>query len=773
MSYFTLNNKPTDSTSAPRKSKASFADFLSNSGPEESNNSIQNSPEKNDDLLISDKSLETSPIKPETSFDSQNKVLEAQPHVPKEDTTMDKRESIKAEKRESVIKNDKRESIITTDKRESIKTDSINESIKRESIKTDKRESIKISEKRESIKTTFKRESIKQDSKRESIKQDSKRESFYQDSKKETLKKSNLPEIITENPKEENPEKKYSMAPNSLNPNPNNDFDSIAHPPMPKSPMHRQGIPLLKHAYTIVEHKVEFPMKNEFDTPFIPKYYDDKFFILNKYSYSNLTFFQKKSRSFELSDEEKKPKLKAKNQSKFKDLTLHNIEDRGLKDGEIKSHPVTLAHTEESPVKVNHEEVSFAENKEKNKSDEKVNDSQFNSADYPQIEQKNEVDQYAEKEEIEEEEPEKIVENDVVNKKKKSINEVKQEANKEDDEDVDVDDDDDDPFFVKKKLKKSIFAPKEKKNSIKNSKNLEEESHEEKEKDDEEKNDDDDDDDYDEDDDEEDDEEEIQRKEREEIINKLKHENYQNNKENKEKKVKENDNNEDDDQNEEENENNEENDHNEEENEDDEDENGNEEDPNNHKLENRKIPIMKLKEEQEENEENDQEDEENYEEPEEDYYEKQEEEEEKGDENKEESDEEIDEENQEDQNELNKKKLKKKNVYNELDMDSYILDEGAKERKKKYVENLTQNYLDKLNRSDIELNKNNISYKIINEMLNGENNGSPEKNGYDEVALKKQLENLQQLIESKLENYNIINSDYQNYTNSLNLNMFF
>ena len=99
------------------------------------------------------------------------------------------------------------------------------------------------------------------------------------------------------------------------------------------------------------------------------------------------------------------------------------------------------------------------------------------------------------------------------------------------------------------------------------------------------------------------------------------------------------------------------------------------------------------------------------------------------------------------------------------------MDEGAKERKKKYLENLTQNYLDKISKGDNnELNKNNISYKIINEMLNNGIGGSPQKN-MDEGAIRKQIENLQKLIESKQENYNIISSDYQNHMNTLNVNM--
>ena len=287
MSYFTLSGSlgnPAEAQGAPRKPKASFADFLNQSGgQEEITNSFQSSPEKKNE---NENSKEDSPVKQESSYDSYSKSKNVEGD---EKNSIEKRESIqKTEKRESVktdVPANKRDSAVTKDKRESIKTDVTNNKRdsaagtnqdKRESIKTDKRESTDIKQ----IDTkTNKRESIKTDQ----IPQ-----------KRESLKKSNPPQTINEKPMEENNKeqtlKQEKVSENEVKPRPSLlktredikqptaldegcDEDHLAHPPVPKSPMHRSGIPLLNHSYTIVEHKVDFPSKQELS--YVPKYSDD------------------------------------------------------------------------------------------------------------------------------------------------------------------------------------------------------------------------------------------------------------------------------------------------------------------------------------------------------------------------------------------------------------------------------------------------------------------------------------------------------------------
>jgi len=278
MSYFTLSNalgnpaSSNDTDGAARKPKASFADFLNQSGTGQDSNdnsSIQSSPEKKQEL-------NDSQAKPEFSLYSSFQEKEHEEVAkPEELKKEEKRESIKEEKkpeekRESIQKDNKRESLPKENKRESIKTDN-------------KKESLKFDSKRESIKEENKINA--EPAKKQSLKNDNE-----PPQKRETIKKAGPPEVPIEekresikNPPEEKREsiakpveeqKQVSLtADNSTLPTQGVSEDMIAHPPVPKSPMHRSGIPLLKHAYTIVEHKVDFPVTRE--NPYVPKYYDD------------------------------------------------------------------------------------------------------------------------------------------------------------------------------------------------------------------------------------------------------------------------------------------------------------------------------------------------------------------------------------------------------------------------------------------------------------------------------------------------------------------
>lgn len=171
-------------------------------------------------------------------------------------------------------------------------------------------------------------------------------------------------------------------------------------------------------------------------------------------------------------------------------------------------------------------------------------------------------------------------------------------------------------------------------------------------------------------------------------------------------------------------------------------------------------------EEREEDEENLPDDHENYDHD--DYEENYENDEEKPDDN------DYDKEEYENaKNDYNKKKYDQNHNYSDKEEEN-VLNEGAKEIKKKLIGSLTQNYLDKIyqknkdSNNDNDLNQNNITYKIINEMLNPKSNGKNEVK--DVNVVKKQIEQLNLRIDAKRENYNIINNDYQNHLNAFSIN---
>lgn len=124
-------------------------------------------------------------------------------------------------------------------------------------------------------------------------------------------------------------------------------------------------------------------------------------------------------------------------------------------------------------------------------------------------------------------------------------------------------------------------------------------------------------------------------------------------------------------------------------------------------------------------------------------------------------------------NDYKQKNYAKNQIYSNIE-EKNELNEGAKEIKKKLIGSLTQNYLDKIyqknkdNNHDNDLNQNNISYKIINEMLNPKSNLTGQVK--DMNAIKKQIDQLNLRIDAKSENYNIINNDYQSHLNAVSIN---
>lgn len=274
MSYFSnasnlLNNSGSSDTGAvPRKPKASFLDFMNQSDTQQdsADGSNQGSPEKKAEPV------ESKPEKPSFSVgDSVEKKNEDEAKV--------EEKPVKVEKRESKPEN-KRESIKTENKRDSTKVDPSKKDadIKRESLK----------QPAENVEKPAKKESLKNDNpvpqKRETIKKEG-------EEKRESIK--NPPEE-----KRESVTKPASLvAGNSAISQPG-DSDELPHPAVPKSPMHKKGIPLLQHAYTIVEHKVDFPSKR--DTPFVPKYYDDSEVNKPEKEQSNESWNPTRKKSFQV-----------------------------------------------------------------------------------------------------------------------------------------------------------------------------------------------------------------------------------------------------------------------------------------------------------------------------------------------------------------------------------------------------------------------------------------------------------------------------------------
>lgn len=255
MSYFSnasnlLNNSgSSDAGGAPRKPKASFLDFMNQSDTQQDSvdGSNQGSPEKNAEPVESKQEKPSFLVG--DSLEKNN-----------EDVAKVEEKPIKVEKRESKPEN-KRESIKTENKRDSTKV----EPAKKDSIKADiKRESLKQSA--EDVEKPPKKESLKNDTpipqKRETIKKEL-------EEKRESIK--NPPEEKRESITK--PSQAASLVAGNSTISQPGDSDELPHPVVPKSPMHKKGIPLLGHSYTIVEHKVEFPTNR--DTPFVPKYYDD------------------------------------------------------------------------------------------------------------------------------------------------------------------------------------------------------------------------------------------------------------------------------------------------------------------------------------------------------------------------------------------------------------------------------------------------------------------------------------------------------------------